>query len=88
MDSNGFWFGLGSFWNGVPLMNNNNKKKLSYKLGLIFFTENISHRYDLVLNGITLMGFVAVCWTTLLDGNIDLSITLAIINTQIYLGMN
>lgn len=32
------------------------------------------------------MGFVAVCWTILLDGNIDLSITMAIINTQLYMG--
>lgn len=64
------------------------KKKLSYKLGLIFFTDSISHRYDLILNGITLMGFVAVCWSILLDGNIDLSITLAIINTQLYMGLH
>lgn len=83
MDFNGF--GLDSFWMGWALLMNNNKK-LSYKLGLIFFTENILHRYELILNGITLMGFVAVCWTTLLGGNIDLSITLAIINTQLYLG--
>lgn len=77
MDFNGF--GFGSSWM---------EKKLSYKLGLIFFTDSISHRYDLILNGITLMGFVAVCWSILLDGNIDLSITMAIINTQLYMGLH
>lgn len=32
------------------------------------------------------MGFVAVCWTVLLDGNVDLSVTMSIINTQLFMG--
>lgn len=82
MDFNGFGFCFYFEW-GVFIWTH---KKLSYKLGLIFFTQNILHRYELISNGITLMKFVAVCWTTILDGTIDLSITLTIINTQLYLG--
>lgn len=36
--------------------------------------------------GITLMGFLSVCWTSVLDGNVDLSVMLTLVNTLFYLG--
>lgn len=61
-------------------------KKLSYKFGFVFFSDSLRYQFELIATGITLLGFVAICWTVVLEGNIDLSIIMTIVNIHLYFG--
>lgn len=60
--------------------------KLSFSLGLLLFADSFHIQYDLVKVGISPLGYSAVCWSLNLNGNIDLSILLAIVNTMPFFG--
>lgn len=60
--------------------------KSCYVIGLLFFTNAVDERMNLFGMSINLMGVLPNTWTLIAAGNVDLSITITVINTVLACG--
>ncbi|XP_055298944.1 uncharacterized protein LOC129566756 [Sitodiplosis mosellana] len=58
-----------------------------YSLGLLLFKDKIPLRMGLFLTALKPTGAFSTAWTIILNGNIDLSVTICVVNTVLSYGM-
>lgn len=60
--------------------------QLGYAIGLIAFSDYPTFRYELFEKSLESMGVLSIAWTALLKANIELSITMTIVNAILAYG--